>query len=543
MTTSPSAQQKSQKNIVAMLAIGSLVLLNVISVGVFARCDLTHDKAFTLSEASKEAMEKLENPVKVTAYFTKDLPPPFSDVARYTKDLLEEYRAASGGQLSFEFIDPQEQETAEDKEKKKDVKRDIFGRQVREKTSVETELGELGVQPVEVRVFEEDQAQTKRAYMGIVVRYGEEQEALPVVQDTSTLEYDLTTMIRRLVRTNMPIVGVLQGHGEPDMGLKLGKLVDLLKPNYDVKPVSFAPGQEAKIDDTIDSLLVIGPQNAIPDDHKKAIDAFVMKGKAVAFLIDRRNVDYTTFEPKEVAANLDDLISTYGIEMGTQMVGDTECASLTVSEKRSFMVLQIPIKYPFIPMLRALEGNSPMTKGLGDIALPFAVPLYPKQIPGVDIQVIGKSSGKSWLEEPSTDVLNPRRDYSTVNLGFTGPYNLIVQARGALPSYADPSKTSEGEARVVVIGAAGLVNESLFGPPNAALMLNVVDWLSMDSKSLEMRVRGQSEPPIKPDLSDAARGAVKIFNVVVVPFVLVVYGLVRWRLREARRKRLVASAP
>jgi ABC-type uncharacterized transport system involved in gliding motility auxiliary subunit len=481
--------------------------------------------------------------VKVTAYFTTDLPPPFSDVARYTKDLLEEYRAASGGQVSFEFIDPQTQETAEDKEIKKEIKRDVFGRQIREKTSVESELSELGISAVEVRVFEEDQAQTKRAYMGIVVRYGEEQEALPVVQDTSTLEYDLTTMVRRLVRKKLPVVGVLQGHGEPDMALKLGKMVDMLKPNYEVKPVAFAAGAEASIPDDVDTLLVIGPINQVPDDHKKAIDAFMMKGKAAAFFIDRKNVDYSMFDPKDLEANLDDLISTYGIELGTQMVGDTECASLSVSEKRSFMVLQIPIKYPFIPLLKSLEGDSPMTRGLGDIALPFAVPLYPKQLPGVDIQILGKSSKKSWLEEPTTEVLNPRRDYSTLSLGFTGPYNLIAQVRGNLPSFVDPTKTSEAEARMIVIGASGLVNESLFGPPNAALMLNIVDWLSSDAKLLAMRVRGQSEPPIQSDLSDAARNGVKIFNVVIVPLVLILYGVVRWRMRESRRKRLIASAP
>src|SRR5688572_30719988 len=109
---------KSQ-GITALLAIGSLVLLNIIGVGLFARCDLTHDKAFTLSAATKETMDMLESPVKITAYFTENLPPPFSDNARYVKDLLEEYRSASHGNLSFEFIDPQSQETDEDKEKKK----------------------------------------------------------------------------------------------------------------------------------------------------------------------------------------------------------------------------------------------------------------------------------------------------------------------------------------------------------------------------------------------------------------------------------------
>src|SRR4051812_42409348 len=260
-----------QKSALALLVAGSLILLNFISIGVFQRLDLTHDKAFTLSTATKDTLKDLDNPVKVTAYFTENLPPPFSDNARYVKDLLEEYRAASHGNLSFEFIDPQSQETDADKATKKDVKRDIFGRQVREKTSVETELEGVGIQPVEVRVFEEDQAQTKRAYMGVVVRYGEEKDSIPVVQDMSTLEYDLTTMIRKLVRKKTPVIGVVQGHGEPSIenapdGHDLGKLSQLMKPNYELKPVTLSQGG---VPDEVDALLVIGPTQPYSEAEQK----------------------------------------------------------------------------------------------------------------------------------------------------------------------------------------------------------------------------------------------------------------------------------
>ncbi len=530
----------AQKSILAFLVTGSLVLLNIVSLSAFTRCDLTHDKAFTLSDATKETMTSLKSPVKVTAYFTENLPPPFSDNARYVKDLLEEYRAASGGNVSFEFLDPMAQETQEDKAIKKEVKRDIFGRSVREKTSVETELEALGVQPVEVRVFEEDQAQTKRAYMGVVVRYGEQQEALPVVQDTSTLEYDLTTMVRRLVRTKQPVIGVVQGHGEPSVEQDLSKLAEVLKPNYELRAVTL--GTDAVADD-IDALLIIGPKQNYSDDELKAVDAFVMKGKAVGFFIDRQNVDYQSFQATPIETNVDQLVAAYGVEVGSQLVGDVDCASLSVQEKRGFMTIQMPLKYPFIPMPKALEGDSPMTKGIADITLPFAVPLYPKTVDGVEIKVLAKSSAKSWIEDASPETLNPRRDYNTAQIGFTGPYNLIAQARGTLPSFADGSKKSSAEARMIVMGTAGVLNPAVMGPQNVGLLMNAIDWLSLDSKLLAMRTRGQSEVPFSADLSDTTRTVVKVFNIAGVPVLLVLYGVIRWRLREARRRRLVASAP
>ena len=100
------------KTILTLAVVGCLVLLNVIGVRAFARFDLTREKIYTLSQASKETMAALEEPVTVSAYFTENLPPPYASNARYVRDLLEEYRAASKGKLSFEFIDPMSQETS-----------------------------------------------------------------------------------------------------------------------------------------------------------------------------------------------------------------------------------------------------------------------------------------------------------------------------------------------------------------------------------------------------------------------------------------------
>src|SRR4051812_15525190 len=92
------------KTVIALAVVGSLVLVNIIAVRAFHRFDLTSERIYTLSAASKEAMAGLEEPVTVSAYFTENLPPPYASNARYVRDLLEEYRAASKGKLSFEFI-------------------------------------------------------------------------------------------------------------------------------------------------------------------------------------------------------------------------------------------------------------------------------------------------------------------------------------------------------------------------------------------------------------------------------------------------------
>lgn len=524
-----------------MLLIGILMFVNLFAVRLPLRLDLTRDQTFTLASATKETMKSLTAPVTVTAYFTADLPPPFSDNARTIKDLLEEYRAVAGDNLSFSFVDPQAEETAEDKEIKKDVKRDIFGRAVREQTSVEKELEALNIQPVEVRVLEQDQAQTKRAYMGLAVRYGEETESIPVVQDVSTLEYDLTTMIRRLTRTKQPVVGVIQGHGELNPDEELARLKVAMEQNYELRPVTIGSGSEAKIPDDIDAILVLGPKSSYSDDELKAIDTFMMGGKAAGFFLDRTNVDLRTFQPTPVEQNLDTLTAAWGIELGTQLVGDVDSASLNVQEKRGMFVVQRPIQYPFIPTLKALEGDTPLTRGIVGVTLPFAVPVYTKKVEGVEVTVLGRSSPKSWLEDASAEGLSPQRDWATADITVTGPYDLIATARGTLPSHVDPAKKSEGEARVFVVGTSTMLNEQVLGPPNASLLLNLVDWLVLDPGLLAMRNRGLGEAPLSPEISDGTRATVKFGCTAGVPLLLIAIGLVRWRMREARRASLAVS--
>ncbi len=521
-----------------LLTIGVLVFVNLFAVRMPLRLDLTHDKTFTLSEATEETMHGLESPVTITAYFTKDLPPPFSDNARFIKDLLEEYRALSGDNLSFSFVDPQAEETEQDKQTKKDVKQDIFGRVRREQTSVEKELEALGIQPVEVRVLEQDQQQTKRAYMGISVRHGENQEALPVVQDISSLEYDLTTIIRRLTNTKQPVVGVIQGHGEVNPDEQLARIKQAMEQNYKLQPVTLASGGEAKVPDDVDAILVIGPTGTYSDDELKAIDTFLMKGKAAGFFVDKTKVDLRSFQPTEITQNVDTILGSYGIEVGSQLVGDVESASLNVQEKRGMFTVQRPIQYPFIPTLKNLIGDTPVTRGIVGVTLPFAVPLYPKKVDGVDVTVLGRSSAKSWLEDPTAEGLSPQRDWASADVAVTGPYELIVTAKGLLPSHFNAGSKAEKEARVFVVGTSTMLNEQVLGPPNASLLLNLVDWMVLDPKLLEMRSRGAGEAPFSPDLTDAARNGVKVMGTAGLPALLVIIGLVRWRLREQRRRRL-----
>jgi ABC-type uncharacterized transport system involved in gliding motility auxiliary subunit len=84
----------------------ALIALNLISEKFFFRIDLTEDKQYTLSKATKDILKELDEKVTVKAYFSENLPPDFIRARKDFEDMLIEYNRLSGGKISYEFINP-----------------------------------------------------------------------------------------------------------------------------------------------------------------------------------------------------------------------------------------------------------------------------------------------------------------------------------------------------------------------------------------------------------------------------------------------------
>lgn len=536
-------KNKSNSLFILVGTIVAIVLINLIFMKGFVRFDLTRDKKFTLSSASVDTVKNLADTMTVSAYFTDNLPPPYAQHARYVKDLLEEYLSVSNGRFAFEFIDPAAEETEEDKAKKKDVRRDIFGRITREPTSVENELSELGLEPVEIRVIEDDQQQTKRAYMGIVIRYQEKHEVIPVVQNLADLEKDLTSLMRKLTREREPKVGLVKDNY---MGPHIEKISQTLRQNMAIENVDL--NSSPQISDDFDALLVVGSGEHFGDKGAEKIDQFLRKGKSVAFMLDRYQIDARSFQaqpvgPRSPAHLVFDLLKTYGLEISPSLVADVNCASLNLQENRSGFVFSLPVKYPFVPELMNLSSESPITKGLSGVILPFVSSLKIEEKEGLKVHVLAKSSKMSWLEKEPLDI-NPRRDWAQAHIEPDGPHTLMVEARGVIrktneqPPADQVSPESQQESRIIVVGSSAFMWDEFLSPANQVLALNIVDWMLADSALLQMRAREFTDAPLDSELSDVTKQVIKYGNIIGVPLLLIIYGLVRWRLRESRRRTL-----
>ncbi len=87
-----------------------LVVINLIGLNLFIRADLTDDGVYSLSDASIDLVGGLDDPVTVTAFFTADLPAPYSGNRRFLKDKLDDYGAYGGANFQYRFVDPGDDE-------------------------------------------------------------------------------------------------------------------------------------------------------------------------------------------------------------------------------------------------------------------------------------------------------------------------------------------------------------------------------------------------------------------------------------------------
>ncbi len=533
--------------------IGILIFANILGISWFARVDMTGDNQFTLNRASKRIVSDLKDPVTVKAYFTDNLPPPYSNNRRYVKDLLDEYYAASDGKFRYEFIDPKAEETEEDKEKKKEVKHDIFGRAVREATSIERELRTLGIQEVNVQVLEDDRRETQRAYMGLAINYGDASEVIPLVQDTSNLEYNITVRVRKLVRESPPKIAFVTTLPESELQEEYGRLYGMLGQEYEVSVVN--PEGEADMADDIDVAIVINGASEFSDKAAAAIDRYVQKGRSAAFLLDAVKPDFQTMAAEERASGLSGLLGAYGVKIGAGLVLDKVCATISVSQRIGPLTIPQPVSYPFMPLPASLDPDHPLTRGLAQVAFPFVSPLelaVPESSEVVG-QVLVRSSAESYVHSPPYD-LNPMRQWRKDELEEKNGIPLVISLSGPLSTKKAPAadnimvpsneETTSSNSRVLVIGGSSVASNQFMSKTNETFVLNLMDWLLLDEDLLAVRSRGLAAAPLggvneegqPEELSDGVRLTVRYANVVGVPLAFIAFGIIRWRMRESRRK-------
>ena len=88
-----------------LLGVVIILLLNIISSFLFTRFDLTSEKRYSLSPATKQLIKKVDDVLFFKVYLDGDLPPGFRRLSNETREMLDEFRAYNNN-IQFEFTNP-----------------------------------------------------------------------------------------------------------------------------------------------------------------------------------------------------------------------------------------------------------------------------------------------------------------------------------------------------------------------------------------------------------------------------------------------------
>jgi len=517
--------QKSQTVTKVGIILLILILLNVISIRVFGRIDLTSRGLFTLSDASKQLVGELDDKVTIRGYFTEDLPAPYNNNRRLLLDMLNEYKAYAKGNLQYEFIDPSGEKGEQDAQQQ-------------------------GISPVQVQVLKEDKFEVKRAYMGVVFLYEDKKEILPVIQNTSTLEYEISSTLKRLTSRVQKKIGFLTGQGEPALS-ELSSIQGILVKQYQVTTVDVSKGKSVPTD--ISALVVMAPTNRFSEPEKFQIDQYIMWGGKVAFLLNTVEANLQNRFGRPLDLNLDDLLLAYGLRVNTDMIRDIQCANISIMQQQFGFQLQSQVPFPYLPMVSNVNQNNMMVKDLQNVVLFFVSSVDTANLSarGLHGEILLKSSNESG-RQTSVFMYDPLQRYTRAEFAESGiPLAAVVwgQFKSAFadkPVPADTSKdaippsgnplTISAETRIVLVGDGDFARDQYLGNrDNVSLFANTIDYLVDDAGLITIRAKDVSLPPLE-QVSDGTKKLIKYGNLVVPPALVVGYGLFRWRMRKARKK-------
>jgi len=201
----PANSQHRRWGWLTLLVVCNALLINVWMQPLgMLRADLTDGHIYSLSEATRNDLNVLQEPLLIRGYFSAKTHPLLEPLVPQLEDLLKEYQVAGGKHVRVEFLDPQTDPSLE--------------RQAAEK---------YNIRPVPFRMASRYEAGVVNSYFNLVIAYGDQFEALgfkDLIEVKSSgggepevvlknPEYAVTSAIRKVTQA-------WQSGGDPLVGLQ-----------------------------------------------------------------------------------------------------------------------------------------------------------------------------------------------------------------------------------------------------------------------------------------------------------------------------------
>ncbi len=365
-----------------------------------------------------------------------------------------------------------------------------------------------------------------------------------------------------------------------------GNFKTLASQNYSLKEIAL---KEGSLPDTVNCLVIPGPKEKFSDYDLFQIDQFLMKGKSLAIFIDSLrevrsgNAEFqmpgmnTSFVPMD--SGLEKLLSHYGIDVHPSIVNDEECFKQRMPSEMGGGERSIY----FAPLIKNTNiNNKPgyMQNITALIALkvsPISIDMEKIKTHNLKADLLFQSSARGWEMKEGIN-LNPNF------IKLPGPdierkkFDLAYMVEGQFPSYfagkpvpekpmeekpagedeEAPGTEMEKEAdatemiergrdiiekgepgKIFILASSDMIKDNLIDKEgrgaNDIFVMNVLDYLNGQEEVARLRSKQQQFTPLN-ETGAFTKTALKSFNIVGLPVVVVFFGFAVWARRTSRKK-------
>ncbi|QDA58641.1 gliding motility-associated ABC transporter substrate-binding protein GldG [Hymenobacter jejuensis] len=560
----PVVASRKRRDLLRFAAlVGALLLFNFVGQQFFFRLDLTQEKRYTMSPATKQLLRDLKSPVTVTVYLEGDFPPAFRRLQQSVRETLNEFQVYGGANLHYVFVDPSAASTEK-------ARNDYYAT-----------LLKKGLRPTNLAATENGKRVEKIIFPWATIAMGGKEKQVLLLrgnqaapsdvrlnQSIEGLEYELASTIRKLAPGRRKRIGVVEGHGELN-NAQAGDLLGSLQEYYDVYRVHLDKVPDLR---ALDAVIVAKPEKPYSEDEKFKLDQFVTQGGNALFFVDAMRVNLDSAARGGMLSfpyqlNLEDLLFKYGVRVNPNLVLDLNSGVIPlvtgmVGDKPNVE----PMPWQFYPLINKFSAH-PITRNLDAVYTKFVSSIDTVKAVGIrKTPLLFTSRYSRVLPSPVPINLNDARlepdaklyKQSFVPVGYLleGQFKSLYANR-AKPGTMQFQPAASPQARpgkVLLIADGDFVRSEIdpkTGNPyrlgfdrlantefaNRELVLNAVDYMLDETGLIAVRGKQITLRPLDKIKITEQRTRWQTLNLVAPLVLLGVFGVVRaWR-----RKRRYAN--
>ncbi len=550
-----------------------LVAVNFLASSFHSRFDLTKEKRYTLSDASKKLLRNLDDEVRVEVFLKGNYPAGFKKLVNSVEEYLQECQEYAHGKLKVSYVDPLkglDDSTASRFIDSIQYFYDIAPYTLQAPAKVGDEMSFKQVLPGAV-IYYKDTTVGVNLLKG-VRGYGTEPEQLAALYNDveATLEYKFSSAIQKVTVKEKPLVGYALGNGE-GWGFNVNDAVRTIIKNYsfdtvNIHTVPFIPT-------SFKALVILKPTVPFTDAEKLKIDQYVMHGGKIFWMIDNMYAEFDSlyksqgFIAYDRALNLEDILFRYGVRINQNLLEDMQCDKLPLLFGNDGQQQQPRlIDWPFFPILNGT--NHPISKNLDGVRAMFPNTLDTVKAEGIQKTFLLRSSANARvLEAPAKvdfsfmqalpDIKDFKVKDTAVAVLLEGKFKSLYTGRvskamaDTLAAYGQPFKNNcDTATKMVVVADGDLATNQVSqseGPlpmgtniftkytfANKDFYTNTLEYLVNPSGILETRAKDYTLRLLDPVKVSEEKTTWQFLNIILPLLLVIVAGFIYQYIRKRK---------